>query len=64
MSEQDEMSVIHTLTHAQTHSEPKADEAEQCPLKALATDHNIIHHTVIHRTMWTGISEKTSFSAH
>lgn len=35
MSEQDEMPSLHT------HTLPKADKAEKCPLKALATDHNI-----------------------
>ncbi len=52
MSEQDEMPSLHILTHTHTHTLPKADKAEQCPLKALATDHNI--NTILRYTVQCG----------
>lgn len=48
MSEQDEMPSLHIL-YTRTHTSPKADQAEECPLKASATDYNnntILGHTV------------------
>lgn len=42
MSEQDEMPSLPILTHTHTtHTLPKADTAEKCPLKTLATDFNV-----------------------